>query len=298
MRTPVIKINLLPESCAERMLRVRSMGGSSSLRQNVSLFWRWSSNWEWFGTLAVAGGLVLDMGEYALATVFLSVATLGASSQLSQRKWTYFWKIPIFVLIVSVYALFFYDINEIRGGKPWTHIQPLIEIYITHKNGPLSDDEFQPPVLPTGLKAPKPPAIALEKTLPTTIHAKRSPDIKPKCAGSETPEMLANISDELLRLKAKSVHNCLFQQWHEVYRRDDGLLTRSYNQKIDKKAELMQKRKDLKARWVSDNKELLLEGAITRDELFKRFGPNDQDYLGLRSLIARFYDATDMEQSH
>ena len=165
MRTPRIKINLLSSRHLQGKLPARK-GRSGRLVRRVLWFWNWSERWPWFSSLFFLGLGIIALDEYALSICFFCLSAFGVISKLIHWNnpevsavWKNAPKVAGSIGIVLALAMFIYVINDVRGSKPWSHLQTTVERYVDNKWFSFSADAIRIPVLSQQLQPPIAPAI-------------------------------------------------------------------------------------------------------------------------------------------
>ena len=101
--------------------------------RSIKGFWDWSARWPWFTVLFLTGFTVIVVSEYGLSIVFLLLASLAVFSKLlhwnteKNSSGAGLLKVIGSVVIWLVFAWSAFSVNEERGNKPWSHLQPPLE---------------------------------------------------------------------------------------------------------------------------------------------------------------------------
>jgi hypothetical protein len=143
------------------------------------------------------------------------------------------------------------------------------------------------------------PASGGVVTTPAAKTVPKVPAAHPRAKEKDALNSLSNISEGLLRYKAKSAQKGLQDIWQKFDKQDVQLETKMSVVKDPKqRASIWRERLRLRAELLSESEDPMSEASSLRDELRRRFGPDDKDLLSLQKMIERVGDMADSMSRH
>jgi hypothetical protein len=109
-----------------RLLRFAGSETWKEIRRFFTDLWRGSVTWPWFVALLLGAATVASVDEFGVALVVGELAVISLASnywhwatKYRATLWTRWVSFPIMVIMGT---LLFFEVNEIKGPKPWSHI--------------------------------------------------------------------------------------------------------------------------------------------------------------------------------